>query len=132
MPFGACLVKEGRVLASVHNAARKTLDTTAQTEMQAIREASQRLRALELPGCVLYATCEPCPMCFSACEWSRVSRIVYGRRIQDAEKMGIRQIPILSNQMKQFSRSAIELFGDVLREESLELFKAWVKSSGRP
>lgn len=128
MPFGACIVRRGQVLSATHNSARAHLDTTAHAEVQAIREASRRLKTLELAGAVIYATCEPCPMCFTACLWANVERIVYACRIEDAEKFKIRQIPISSSQMKQMSQSHIALVGDVLRDESLELFRAW---SGR-
>jgi len=67
MPFGACIAKNGQVVSVVHNTAKSDVDMTAHAEVQAIREANRRLRALELTGCVIYSTCEPCPMCFSAC-----------------------------------------------------------------
>src|SRR5262245_16992597 len=132
MPFGACIVRNGRLISTVHNSARANLDTTAHAEMQAIREASGRLKTLDLSGCEIYSTCEPCPMCFAACVWARVSRIVYACRIEDAEKAGIRQIPISSAQMNQWGRSGIDLSGDVLRNEAQQLFNAWAKTNTGP
>lgn len=127
-PFGACLVKEGRVVVAVHNVARRTWDITAHAEVQAIREACRMLKTLDLSDTVLYATCEPCPLCVSACVWARLSRIVYGARIEDAERLGIRQIPIDSARMKQLSQWPGELVGDVLRAEGIELLKAWPRT----
>ena len=127
MPFGACVVMNGRVIATTHNSARLMMDTTAHAEVQAIREASRRLAALELAGSIVYTSCEPCPMCFSACAWARVSKIVYAARIEDASRAGIRQIPITSDQMRHLSRSEMHLIADVLRNESLEVFKAWAR-----
>ena len=124
MPFGACIVQRGRVVVSVHNVARERMDITAHAEMHAIQEACRQLRTLDLSGCVIYASCEPCPMCFSACFWAKLDKIVYGSRIEDAERVGIWQIPITSSTMKQLSRSSLEIVGDLLREESVELFKA--------
>lgn len=124
-PFGACLVKEGRVVVRVHNVARRSWDITAHAEVQAIREACRMLKTLDLSGTELYATCEPCPMCFSSCVWAKLPRIVYGARIEDAERLGIRQIPIDSSRMQQLSRWSGELVGDVLRAEGVELLKAW-------
>lgn len=124
-PFGACVVKEGRVVAVVHNMARRTWDITAHAEVQAIREACRKLKTLDLSGSALYTSCEPCPMCFSACCWAKIPKVVYGARIEDAERLGIRQIPIDSARMKQMSRWPVELTGDVLRAESVELLEAW-------
>ncbi len=132
MPFGACLVRRGKVIAAVHNSARADLDTTAHAEMAAIREATRRLKTLDLSGSIVYATCEPCPMCLSACLWANIGRVVYACSIADAAQFGIRQIPITSDQMKQLSRSKIELTGGVLRDESLELFLAWSRGGTRP
>jgi guanine deaminase len=131
MPFGACIVRKGQAVAVSHNSAKANIDTTAHAEIQAIREASRQLQTRELAGCVIYATCEPCPMCFAACLWARLGRIVYACRIEDAEKAGIRQIPISSSRMKQLGRSDVELVGDVLREESLKLFEAWSRGKTR-
>jgi len=61
-------------------------------------------------------------MCFTACLWAKLGRIVYACRIEDAEKAGIWQIPISSSRMKQLGESGVQLVGDVLREESLKLF----------
>jgi tRNA(Arg) A34 adenosine deaminase TadA len=128
VPFGACLVKSRRVVVAVHNVSREGMDITAHAEMQAIREACRRLGTLDLSGCIMYATGEPCPMCFSACLWAKVPRIVYGSRIEDMEQAGIWQIPIDTSRMKQLSRGSMEIIGDVLREENLELFKTWMRT----
>jgi len=129
MPFGACVVRNGRVVTAVHNVARRSWDITAHAEVHAIRETCRRLQSLDLSGTVLYASCEPCPMCFSACVWAKIPTVVYGSRIEDAERLGIRQIPIDSARMQQLSRGAMTLVGDVLRAESVELFKAWTRTS---
>lgn len=132
MPFGACIVRNGHVLSVTHNSARANMDTTAHAEVQAIREASHKLSALELSGCVIYSTCEPCPMCFTACLWAKLGKIVYACRIEDAEKAGIWQIPISSDLMKRLGHSSVQLAGDVLREESLKLFESWSRGETRP
>ena len=132
MRFGACIVRKEQVLSVSHNSAKANIDTTAHAEVQAIREASRQRRMLELAGCVIYATCEPCPMCFTACLWAQLGRIVYACRIEDAEKAGIWQIPISSSRIKQLGESGVQLVGDVLREESLKLFEAWSPGKTRP
>jgi tRNA(Arg) A34 adenosine deaminase TadA len=132
MPFGACIVRKGQVVAVAHNSAKTNIDTTAHAEVQAIREASRRLKSLELTGCAIYSTCEPCPMCFTACVWAKVGRIVYACRIEDAARVGIRQVPISSARMNQLGRSGVDVVGDVLREESLKLFEAWRRGERSP
>lgn len=132
MPFGACIARKGQVISVAHNSAKANMDTTAHAEIQAIRDASRRMKTLELSRCAIYSTCEPCPMCFAACDWAKVGRIVYACRIEDAERAGIRQIPISSLRMNQLGGSGVELVGDVLREESVKLFEAWRRGETRP
>jgi tRNA(Arg) A34 adenosine deaminase TadA len=132
MPFGACIVRNGQVVAVAHNSARADLDTTAHAEVQAIRRSSRRIKAMELTGGTIYSTCEPCPMCFTACVWAKLEKIVYACRIEDAERAGIRQVPILSSRMNQLAQSGVVLVGDLLREESHKLFDAWRRGERRP
>jgi guanine deaminase len=132
MPFGACIVRRGQVISVAHNSAKANVDTTAHAEVQAIRQATCQVGTLELTDCMIYSTCEPCPMCFTACLWANLGRIVYACRIEDAERFGIRQIPISTTQMKQLGQSEIELVGDFLREESLKLFETWSRGERRP
>ena len=132
MPFGACIIGKGQVVAVTHNSAKANVDTTAHAEVQAIREATRRVHALELTGCAIYSTCEPCPMCFTACVWARLGKIVYACRIDDAERAGIRQVPISSARMNQLGQSGVVLVGDLLREDSLKLFEAWRRGETRP
>jgi len=132
MPFGACVVSRGKVVAVAHNSARSGMDTTAHAEVQAIREASRRVKSLELVGATIFSTCEPCPMCFTACVWAKVQRIVYACTIEDAARAGIRQVPISSARMKELSRSQVELIPEILREESAKLFEDWRRGEKQP
>ncbi len=126
-PFGVCITKEGAVVSCVHNIVWESMDITAHAEIHAIREACKKLNTIDLSGCVIYSTCEPCPMCFSACHWAKISKIIYGVRIEDAKKLGFSELTISNRHMKQFGNSPIELVGDVLREENLQLFEFWSK-----
>ena len=130
-PFGACISKDGEVISCVHNIVWESLDITAHAEISAIREACKKLNTVDLSGCVIYSTCEPCPMCFSACHWAKISKIVYGAQIEDAKKLGFSELPISNKEMKQSSDSPIEIVGNVLREENLELFKLWSEQENR-
>ena len=124
-PFGACLVKDGEVLACLYNAVVETLDITAHPEIQAIREACRHWRTLDLSGTVLYATCEPCPMCFTAAHLAQVTTIVYGVRLADAQQYGFGRSPVPNATMKTLGQSPIEIIGDFLRDESIALLRMW-------
>jgi tRNA(Arg) A34 adenosine deaminase TadA len=126
-PFGACIVKNGEVISCTHNEVWKSMDITAHAEICAIREACKKLGTIDLSGCVIYSTCEPCPMCFSACHWAKISKVVYGARIEDAKKLGFSELTLSNKEMKLLGNSSIEIIGDFLREEILELFKLWSK-----
>ncbi|WP_455244267.1 nucleoside deaminase [Petrachloros mirabilis] len=130
-PFGACLVRADRVLACAHNAVWANLDITAHAEVQTIRAACTEVKTVDLSGCVLYSTCEPCPMCFSAAHWARVARIVYGVKIADAQRAGFHELTIASETLKQLGESSIELAEGLLREDCLALFDAWMKRPDR-
>ncbi len=121
-PFGACIVKDGTVVSCVHNVVWQTTDITAHAEVHAIREACKTLDTVDLSGCVIYSTCEPCPMCFSAIHWARISKIVYGTSISDAENVGFNELHISNNTMKNLGNSPVEVVGGFLRDESQELF----------
>lgn len=126
-PFGACIVKDGKIISRVHNAVWKNNDITAHAEIQAIRKACKKLKTIDLSGCTIYSTCEPCPMCFSACHWAKISTIVYGSRIKDAKKIGFNEMCISNKHMKNLGKSPVKIIGDHLREECLHLFKIWSK-----
>lgn len=135
-PFGACVVKDGAVVVAVHNNSHEAMDPTAHAELRAIREACRRLGTLDLSGSVVYASCEPCPMCFVACAWARVGRIVFASRVEDARALGRPPMPMASRhvgsrEMKELAGSAIEITADVLREDGLELLRAWAGGTKR-
>jgi guanine deaminase len=124
-PFGACIVKGNRVVACVHNTVWKATDITAHAEIHAIRQACRTLNTIDLSGCTIYSTCEPCPMCFSACHWARISTIVFGARISDAQATGFHELTISNRRMKTLGDSAVAIVGGVLREEARNLFRLW-------
>jgi tRNA(Arg) A34 adenosine deaminase TadA len=124
-PFGATIVRAGEVIATAHNIVWATTDPTAHAEVTAIREACTSLNAIDLTGCTIYSTCEPCPMCFAACHWARISRIVYGAAIADAKAAGFNELTVSNDQLKQFGKSPIQITGGFMRNEALELFEAF-------
>lgn len=130
-PFGACVVKDGSLVACAHNRVWEDTDITAHAEIVVLRRACDRLNSVDLEGCVLYSTCEPCPMCFSAIHWANLSKIVYGARIEDAKKLGFRELEIANRRMKEMGGLSLEVSGPLLLEENLALFEFWSKHPGR-
>jgi len=124
-PFGACIVKSGKVIACSHNIVWSNCDITAHAEIDAIRRACKKLKTIDLSGCIIYSTCEPCPMCFSACHWAGIRRIVFGCGIKDAEDFGFNELSISNLKMKGLARSGVKIQAGVLAEESRELFNLW-------
>jgi len=130
-PFGASIVKDGELVVCVHNVVWAATDITAHAEVHAIREACAKLGTVDMSGCVIYSTCEPCPMCFSAIHWAKISRIVYGTRIADAQRLGFSELTISNTTMKQLGNSPVEIIPDFLREESQKLFDFWNNSAAK-
>lgn len=87
-PFGAVVAKGGRIVGKGSNQVVAASDPTAHAEVVAIRDACRALKSFQLDGCVLYTSCEPCPMCLAAAYWARVDRIVFANSRGDAEKVG--------------------------------------------
>ena len=94
-PFGACIVTAGgEVAACEHNVVWRTTDITAHGEVNAIRVACRSLGTIDLSGCTIYSTTEPCPMCFSAIHWAKIAGIVFGASISDAQAAGFNELAI--------------------------------------
>ena len=89
-PFGTVIVRDGTVVGEGHNQVLYLSDPTCHGEIQAIRNACQKLGTYDLSGCVLYTTGEPCPMCLAACMWANIDKIYYGCTIADNEDIGFR------------------------------------------
>jgi len=89
-PFGAVIVKDGQVVGKGSNHVLKNNDPTAHAEVEAIRDACKNLGTYDLSGCVLYTSCYPCPMCFSASVWANIDKIYYGNTKEDAANIGFR------------------------------------------
>jgi len=124
-PFGACVVKDGRAVVCAHNQVFRNTDITAHAEIVAIRRACRLLGTVTLEGCAIYSTTEPCPMCFSACHWARIDRIVYGTAIRDALKAGFNELTVSCRRLGRLGGSRIAVEGGVLRAEALHLFEEW-------
>lgn len=128
-PFGSCIVKGNKVIACSHNLVWKNTDITAHAEITAIRQACKRLKRVDLSGCVIYSTCEPCPMCFAACHWARISRIVFGCAIKDAKRYGFNELPVSNLELRKLAKNKIRITPAVLVRENIKLFDSWQKQA---
>lgn len=124
-PFGACIVRDGQIIACEHNVVGATTDITAHAEVHAIRQACRTLGTLDLSGCDIYSTCEPCPMCFTACHWARIDRIWFGAEIRDAKRYGFNELEITNEVLKTLGNSPITIVPGLLREECIGVFEAY-------
>ena len=123
-PFGACIVKNGRVLAVARNTVLKS-DASSHAEINAIRSASRRIKGFDLSGCIVYSTTEPCPMCFGAIHWAKIEAVIYGTAISDAKKIGFNELSISCRRMKKEGSSKVKLFTGYLKRECLALLGEW-------
>ncbi len=89
-PFGACIVKEGKIIGKGSNHVVKNNDPTAHAEIMAIRDACKNINSYDLSECELYTSCYPCPMCLSAIIWANIKKVYYGNTKEDAANIGFR------------------------------------------
>lgn len=87
-PYGAVIVKKNEIIAASGNKVTSRLDPTAHAEIMAIRLACKKLNDFQLTGCVLYTSCEPCPMCLGAIYWARLDKVYYACSRKDAAAAG--------------------------------------------
>lgn len=120
-PFGAVIVKDGKVVGKGHNMVVACNDPTAHGEMEAIRDACQRLRTFDLSGCEIYTTGYPCPMCMCAILWANIEKVYYGCNTTDTEVIGFRD--------KAFEESIpqrkVEMCEEMDRDECLKLYEEY-------
>jgi len=124
-PFGAVVVRAGRVLVAAHNTVWRDTDPTAHAEVGALRQAARLLGRIDLAGCDLFTTCEPCPMCLAATHWAKVDRVVFGATIEDAAAAGFTELFLPAREMVERGKSRLRVEGGVCREECRELFRLW-------
>jgi guanine deaminase len=127
-PFGSIIVKDGKVVASTHNTVWKDTDPTAHAEVNCIRSAAKALGTIDLSGCTLYSTCEPCPMCLAAIHWSKIDRVVFGATIGDADAAGFSELHVAATDLARMGGSPLVIEDGVLRDECVALFEEWKRA----
>jgi guanine deaminase len=129
-PFGAVVVKDGRVISTGINLVTSTNDPTAHAEVTAIREACRLLGTFQLSGCELYTSCEPCPMCLGAIYWARPDRVYFAATARDASEAGFDD-SFIYEELKHAHRERKIPFEPMMHEEGLEPFREWVRKNDR-
>ena len=123
-PFGAVVVRRGKIVGRGWNQVTSTNDPTAHAEVTAIRDACRRLKTFQLDDCELYTSCEPCPMCLAAIYWARLRRVYYGNTRQDAARIDFDDDFIYREVARPIARRKIPM-KQLLRDEALNAFEEW-------
>lgn len=123
-PFGAVIVKDGRIVATGVNQVTAANDPTAHAEISAIRKAAKKLGTFSLEGCTLYTSCEPCPMCLGAVYWAHFDRLFYANTKSDAKKIGFDDSFIYDEIELNPSERSIKTVR-LLPEEAIRAFEFW-------
>lgn len=129
-PFGAVIVKDGKIIATGYNQVTSTNDPTAHAEIVAIRAACQVLQNFQLTGCELYTSCEPCPMCLGAIYWARLDRVYYANTNTDAAQIGFDdrfiyeeiELPLIDRHLPMVQ---------LMQEEALVAFRSWNENTDK-
>ena len=129
-PFGALVVRKGKVVGRGWNRVTSANDPTAHAEIVAIRAACRRLGAFRLSDCELYASSEPCPMCLSAIYWARIPRVYCGGTHRDAARAGFDDERIGREVARPARRRGIRM-EPLLRAEALVAFAEWRRKSNK-
>jgi len=123
-PFGAIVVRNGEIVAEGCNQVTSTNDPTAHAEVVAIRNACEKLGSFQLDDCVIYTSCEPCPMCLGAIYWARPAQVFYGCTREDAAEIGFDDQFIYDEIKKTIDERQLRII-NFLREEALVVFENW-------
>jgi len=129
-PFGAVVVKDGRVIGEGCNRVTSINDPTAHAEIMAIRQACETLGSFQLEGCTIYTSCEPCPMCLGAIYWARPAQVFFACTREDAARIGFDDQFIYDEIGKNFAERQVKLV-NISRDEALEVFKNWANKTDK-
>jgi tRNA(Arg) A34 adenosine deaminase TadA len=123
-PFGCVIVKDDKIVATGVNSVVIDNDPTAHAEINAIRYASKNLETFDLSNCILYSSCQPCPMCYSAIKWAKINKVYYANTRYDAEKIGFNDNHIY--ELIETLNSNEDMV-HVHSDSALKVFDLWIK-----
>jgi guanine deaminase len=129
-PFGAIIVKDGVIVGRGNNKVTSSNDPTAHAEITAIRDACLNLNTFQLDGCIIYTSCEPCPMCLGAIYWARPDKVYFACTKKDAADAGFDDDFIYKEIDKPFDDRTI-VFEQLLRSEAQKAFEQWKKKEDK-
>ncbi|MDD3772751.1 MAG: nucleoside deaminase [Weeksellaceae bacterium] len=126
-PFGAVIVKDGKIIAEGSNRVTVIKDPTAHAEVEAIRNAAKKLNDFDLSGCEIYTSCEPCPMCLSAIYWARIDKIWFANTKKDAKEIGFDDSFLYDEVVLPHEKRKIPI-SQFMRNEAFEVFEKWTNN----
>ncbi|PIP55296.1 MAG: tRNA-specific adenosine deaminase [Bacteroidetes bacterium CG23_combo_of_CG06-09_8_20_14_all_32_9] len=129
-PFGAVIVKNGKIIATGVNKVTVNNDPTAHAEVNVIREASAVLKTFDLSGCEIYTSCEPCPMCLGAIYWAHLDKIYFGNTKIDAKNIGFNDTFIYDEIMLPIAKRNLPTV-QIMSEKAIEAFVKWEKKEDK-
>ena len=129
-PFGAVVVRNGKIVGRGFNQVTSANDPTAHAEIVAIRAACQRLKTFQLEDCELYTSCEPCPMCLSAIYWARLGKVFYGNTRKDAAKIDFDDDFIYREVALPIGKRTLKM-KQLLHDEALAAFVEWQQKTDK-
>ncbi len=129
-PFGAVVVKDGKIIGKGGNRVSSQNDPTAHAEIVAIRAACQHIGNFDLSGAVLYSTCEPCPMCLSAIYWANIKSVYYCSTRHDAESIGFKDNHIYEELNQPVEQRKMN-FRQVIHPMAVDLFREWTEKNDK-
>ncbi len=129
-PFGAVIAKDGKIVATGANRVTADNDPTAHAEVNAIRAAAKALGTFDLSGCIIFSSCEPCPMCLGAIYWAKMDKLYYGNNKDDAANIGFSDafiydelsLPVAERELKS---------GTLLPDEAKKAFRMWTDKTDK-
>ena len=127
-PFGAVIVKDGKIIGRGHNRVVKNGDPTCHGEMEAIRDACKKMGTFDLSGSTIYTTGEPCPMCLGAILWANIEKVYYGCNVIDTERIGFRDEKFYELSKPE---NKARLQTELDRDECLKLYDEYLKKTNR-
>ena len=129
-PFGAVIVKDGKIIARGANRVTASVDPTAHAEVNAIREAARVLGTFDLSGCEIYTSCEPCPMCLGAIYWAHLDKVSYGNTKADAKEIGFDDSFIYDELALPLEKRHLNVV-PMMRGEAIKAFEKWENKSDK-
>ena len=129
-PFGAVIVKDGRVISEGWNTVTSDNDPTCHAEVNAIRKACKKLRTFDLSGCEIYSTTEPCPMCLATIYWAKMSGLYYGNDRKDAAGIGFDDDFIYQEIGRTTDKRELKTYGGLMTGDVTKLFSEWKRLPG--